>query len=360
MSCSKCNEIFDLKESASSIYFISDSDELNLKIIKFLISENYEIKNNQSLSYTDVSNAKKFFIQNRLEIKKVFSTLECEQIKVVIVSAENTMNFSSIIKAKSLQMYINLMEDEDFFHIVNNEALEFDFQVIYDVHNEEIFGYEALVRGINSDESIMFPHKLFAKSKRNGFDFKLDRLCREMALKAASQNNVRKKLFINFIPTSIYDPKFCLASTVQWAKELKFDPNNIIFEVVQAESVKDKPHLKNILNYYRSEGFEVALDNVGEENSELNMMIKLKPNFIKIDRNILQNIHNDSFKQSTYKALYSLAKENGVKVIAERVESKQELQKILELGVDYIQGYYVSMPKNKPEVYVKEISKKLF
>lgn len=360
MSCSKCNEEFVLKESHSRIYWMSGSDELNYKIKTFLESLKVTIEENQSLLYVEVENTKEFFIQNNDAIVKFFSYIERAEIKIFVAYPNEEFSFSSILKAKPLQIFINLIEDEDFFYIVNNESLMFEFQAIYDVHNEKIFGYEALVRGINKDGTTMHPTKLFSKSKRNGFDFKLDRLCREMALKAAAEKNIQKKLFINFIPTSIYDPKFCLFSTVRWSKHLNFDAKNVIFEVVQAESVKDKPHLKNILNYYRDEGFEVALDNVGEENSELNMMIKLKPNIIKVDRNILQNIHSDAFKQSTYKALYLLAKENGIKVLALKVESKQELQTILELGVDYVQGYYISRPKVDPELYVPELSKKVF
>jgi EAL domain-containing protein (putative c-di-GMP-specific phosphodiesterase class I) len=106
--------------------------------------------------------------------------------------------------------------------------------------------------------------------------------------------------------------------------------------------------LHNILKYYRDQGFSIALDDVGEGYSGLNMLISLKPDIIKVDRNIIMNIDKDEFKQSTYKALYNLAKEHGIKVLAEGVESTFEEQMIRSIGVDYMQGYLFGKPQAEP------------
>ena len=137
---------------------------------------------------------------------------------------------------------------------------------------------------MKEDGTLMYPDVLFTKSKRNDHNFKLDRLCRESALKTAATKKIAQKVFINFIPTSIYDPKFCLKSTEKWAKQLEFDPSQIVFEVVETEKVSDQNHLKKILEYYREKGFQIALDDVGEGYSSLNMLIELEPDIIKVDR----------------------------------------------------------------------------
>ncbi len=155
---------------------------------------------------------------------------------------------------------------------------------------KSIYAYEALVRGVKDDGTLMYPDILFRKSKANDQDFKLDRLCRETALKTAAAKKITQKLFINFIPTAIYDPEFCLAATEKWAKQLDFDPSQIIFEVVETELVEDQEHLKKILNYYRKKGYKIALDDVGEGYSSLNMLIELKPDIIKVDRNIIMEL----------------------------------------------------------------------
>lgn len=247
-----------------------------------------------------------------------------------------------------MQSYIRYLEDIEFFDIVEHASLTSHFQPIVDVRSSQIYAYEALIRGVKPDGSLMFPDQLFEKSTRNDMNFLLDRLCRESALKTAATKKIKQKVFINFIPTSIYDPEYCLQSTVKWANQLEFDPKNIVFEVVETEQVEDKEHLKKILEFYRAQGFGIALDDVGEGYSGLNNLIDIKPDIIKVDRNVIMNIDTDPMKQSVYKALYTLAKENGITVLAEGVETKEEFDVIEGIGVDLVQGYYFAKPQAEP------------
>ena len=348
MSCNKCNEVFELKPIASKIYFMSEIEELTQKCKLFIKKLGFDFNEYNGITYIEIENTQTFFNENIDAITNEFNELECQSIKLFIQEEGSDFNFQSILGAKQLQRYINLIEDREFFDIVNNQSFTSYFQPIIKASDRTIYGYEALIRGVKENGDLMFPDDLFKKSARNDLNFKLDRLCRESALKTAAVKKINQKVFINFIPTSIYDPEFCLSSTVKWAKQLEFDPKNIIFEVVETENVKDKEHLKNILSYYRDQGFKVALDDVGEGYAGLNMLISLKPNIIKVDREIIENIDKNEFKQSVYKALYTLAKENGIEVLAEGVETAFELEMIESIGVDYIQGYYFAKPAAEP------------
>lgn len=211
-----------------------------------------------------------------------------------------------------------------------------------------IYGYEALVRGVKEDGELMYPDELFSKSKRNDLTFKLDKLCRESALKTAATKKIKQKVFINFISTAIYDPAFCLASTQKWVNQLDFDPSQIVFEVVETEWVKDQKHLKSILEFYRAKGYKIALDDLGEGYSSLNMLIELQPDIIKVDRNIIDGIDTNELKQSVYRALYNIAREHNIEVLAEGVETAAELEMVKSIGVDYVQGYYYAKPSAEP------------
>ncbi|MDD2789701.1 MAG: EAL domain-containing protein [Sulfurimonas sp.] len=348
MSCNKCNEVFYLESCAAKIYWMSEFDELNSKSKIFIKNLGFEVQENGGVKYIEVDDTKIFFEENIDAILGAFNELERESIKIYVQNNGTDFNFLSVLGAKTLQRYVSLIEDKEFFDIINNKTLTSYFQPIINASDRSIYGYEALIRGVKENGELMFPDELFTKSTRNDLNFKLDRMCRESALKTAAVKRITQKVFINFIPTAIYDPEFCLSSTVKWAKQLEFDPKNIIFEVIETESVKDKEHLKKILTYYREQGFEIALDDVGEGYSSLNMLINLKPNIIKVDRNIIENIDKDELKQSTYKALYSLAKENGIKVLAEGVETSFEVEMIESIGVDYMQGYYFGRPQAEP------------
>lgn len=357
MNCNKCQEIFILKNGSGTIYVIGEVIELSKKFELFLKKCSLTYTYTNGLLSCDVDNVCEFFTQNMDLMKKNFSNLEQEAIKLFISDDENPFSFQSVLGAKSLKHYINRFEDEDFFDIVNNESLTAYFQPIVDIKHNEIYGYELLSRGVREDGSLMYPDILFEKSKRNDYNFKLDRLCRESALKTAATKKVSQKIFINFIPTSIYDPEFCLKSTEKWAKQLEFDPSQIVFEVVETESVEDQEHLKRILEFYRSQGFKIALDDVGEGYSGLNMLIELQPDIIKIDRKIITDIHQNKLKQSVYKALYNLSKEQNITVLAEGVETREELQTIQDIGADLVQGYYFAKPSSEP---IRKLDKNTF
>lgn len=348
MPCTRCSEVFMLKNESATLYWLSQSEELMKKIGQFfeILGLVYEYNNGAyQLKY---DNAKEFFISNCNAIEHHFNSLAQDDIMVYVSAEDEAFSFQSILKAKPLTRYVNLVRDSEFFDILNNESLTSYFQPIIAANDRSIYGYEALIRGVKSTGELMYPDELFSKSARNDCNFLLDRLCRESALKTAAVKKIHQHVFINFLPTSIYDPEFCLKSTIKWANQLEFDPKNIVFEVVETESAKDQEHLKSILTYYRNQGYKIALDDVGEGYSNLNILIDLHPDIIKIDRNIIRDIHKDSFKQSVYKALSTVARDNGIDILAEGVETPYELEVIEDLGVDYMQGYYFCKPQAEP------------
>lgn len=348
MNCEKCQNNFNVDSKISNLYAMSEYDELVEKYSDLLQKLNINFELLDGIIKIHNINPKEFFSFNLDAFNNYFNEYEKKDIKVFLENENNKFTYHSILKAKPLIRYLSFFNDKDFFEIIENESLTSYFQPIVDIKHENIYGYETLVRGVKNDGSLMYPDELFSKSKINDYTFKLDRLCRESALKTAATKKVNQKVFINFIPTSIYDPEYCLQSTLKWANQLEFDYSNIVFEVVETEKVKNQEHLKNILKYYREKGFKIALDDVGEGYSSLNMLIDLRPDIIKIDRNIITNIDKDELKQSVYKALYNLSKDNGIEVLAEGVETKYELDVIKSIGVDYLQGYYFAKPNAEP------------
>lgn len=343
MTC-KCKDIFYISEKKSKIHFITQINELVIKSSNLLKNLGFEVFKIDGIVTIQEENPKLFFEENFDFFNTNFNDLEKEEIKVFIENEDNQLCLGTIFFAKPMNRYLHFIEDRNFFDIIENSSLTAHFQPIIDINTNKIFAYEALTRGVLPNGELMYPDQLFTKSTRNDMNFTLDRMCRETALKTTAVKKIDAKVFINFIPTSIYDPEFCLASTVKWAKQLEFDPKNIVFEVVETQNVKDKEHLKTILNYYRKKGFLIALDDVGEGYSSLNMIIDIKPDIIKVDRNIIENIDKDTMKQSIYKALKTICTENGIKLLAEGVETPYELEKIKEIGVDYAQGYYFAKP----------------
>lgn len=214
-------------------------------------------------------------------------------------------------------------------------------------NRKEIYAYEVLSRFSRDDGSLIYPNEIFTAAKTRGRLYALDRLCRMAAVKYAAV--LKKKTFINFIPTSIYSPEYCLQSTVKLAKLLQIDPNQFVFEVVESEQVDDIEHLKSILNYYNEKGFQYALDDVGDGYNTLEMLTDIKPHYMKLDMKYVQGVKNDREKQHTAKQFLKKALEIGATPLAEGIETEEDFEWLKQIGYELFQGYLFGKPSVEPQ-----------
>ncbi|MGK7377128.1 EAL domain-containing protein [Planococcus sp. 1R117A] len=230
--------------------------------------------------------------------------------------------------------------------VIQKELITCHYQPIVDATGK-IFAYEMLARFQNEDGSVIYPNEIFPAAKNRGRLYALDRVCRMTAVKyAAALKDV--KAFINFIPTSIYSPEFCLRSTTLLANQLGVNPEQLVFEVVETEKVEDLEHLKTILAYYKEKGFEYALDDVGEGYSTIEMLADLKPNYMKLDMQYVQGVSNDAAKQKIALQFLEKALEVGSVPLAEGIEERADFDWLKQQGYQLFQGYYFGKPAASP------------
>lgn len=241
--------------------------------------------------------------------------------------------------------------------VIRNKQVICYSQPIVDAQ-QRIFGYEVLARFRNADGTMLYPNEVFHAAKLRGRLYALDRLCRLTAVRYAAV--LQKRTFINFIPTSIYAPKFCLQSTVTLAKQLNIDPKQFVFEVVESEYVEDIEHLKNILKYYHEKGFAYALDDVGEGFSTIDLLVELKPNYMKLDKKYVQGVSNDIVKQRVAIKFFLKACEIGAVPLAEGIEEYADFLWLKKIGYELFQGYYFAKPTEEPTRFIDVVEKPLF
>ncbi|MGA4517649.1 EAL domain-containing protein [Solibacillus silvestris] len=230
--------------------------------------------------------------------------------------------------------------------VIHRNAVVSYSQPIVNSRNE-IYAYEVLSRFTREDGSLIFPNEIFAAAKTRGRLYALDRLCRMAAVKYAAV--LKKKTFINFIPTSIYSPEYCLQSTVKLANLLEIDPNQFVFEVVESEQVDDINHLKSILDYYNKKGFQYALDDVGEGYNTLEMLGDIKPHYMKLDMKYVQGVNTDFEKQNTARQFLKKALEIGATPLAEGIETQEDFEWLKQIGYKLFQGYLFGKPSIEPQ-----------
>ncbi|MBD7909653.1 EAL domain-containing protein [Sporosarcina gallistercoris] len=230
--------------------------------------------------------------------------------------------------------------------LIQQERVISYYQPIVDTECS-IYGYELLARFHSPEGQMIYPDEAFAAARARGRLYALDRLCRITAVRHAAPL-INQKAFINFVPTSIYSPEFCLQSTVAVANQFNIDPYQLVFEVVETDQVEDVEHLKTILRYYREKGFHYALDDVGEGYSTVELLSDLQPHYMKLDRSFVDGVALDPNKQEKAKMFLTKAKESGSVPLAEGIEQEEDFKWLKERGYQLFQGYFFGKPAPSP------------
>jgi len=275
--------------------------------------------------------------------------LEQEGLSVLFLKAGQAYTFKTALETRTLRQWLDLDEARDLGALIEEARVETWFHPIWDVATETLFGWECLLRGVEADGARVPPGVLFSQARKVGMTFPLDRLARLTALQTAHDRGIDEVLFINFIPTAIYDPVFCLRTTVDLAEALGIPNDRIVFEVVETEQVEDDRHLKAIVDFYKDRGFRVALDDVGSGYSSLNLLASLRPDILKVDLAIVRGIDADPVKQSVFRALAGVAAETGARLLAEGVETPEELAYVAGAGAHLVQGFLWGPPRSDPD-----------
>ena len=230
--------------------------------------------------------------------------------------------------------------------IIEKEQVCTFFQPIVSLKTESIFAYEALVRGIrNNSNQLITPCELFERADKETVSVQFDCLCRKKALENFSSfhRTSSAMMFMN-INTSVIgsnDSEKPHISTI--TRQMGFDPQNIGLELIESRS-QSSEELIDFVNHYRDSGFLIVIDDFGTEHSNLDRLIQIHPDIIKIDRSIISQIESDPYRQSILKSIHSLAEMTGSLCLAEGVETIEEIKTCHLLGVDLFQGFAIASP----------------
>jgi EAL domain-containing protein (putative c-di-GMP-specific phosphodiesterase class I) len=232
---------------------------------------------------------------------------------------------------------------EKIQELIIKESIRTLYQPIVSLSDSVIIGYEALSRGPEGTE-FENPYLLFDSAAEAELLFELDRLCRKKALINASSIKPGHRLFINCFPTAVHDPEFRDVYLKSFLNGVMIRPVNIVLEVTEREAIENYELFKEAASYYSGLGFSIAVDDTGTGYSGLETLFELKPDFIKIDISIVRNIDKNKVKQELAKALIAISKELNSSVIAEGIETEEELYNLRGIGVDIGQGFLFAKP----------------
>lgn len=215
------------------------------------------------------------------------------------------------------------------------------FQPIVDMADQRVWGYEALVRGANGESAFSILSQV-----NDDIRYRFDQASRVMAIETAGAlfEGRDLRLSINFMPNAVYEPSACIQKSLAAARQAHFPHRNLMFEFTENEKMTDPAHVQKIVDAYRKFGFLTALDDFGAGYAGLGLLARWQPDLIKIDMELLRDVHLSRAKQAIIAGIVGIARTLDIQVLAEGVENEQELVVLRAAGISLFQGYYFAKP----------------
>lgn len=234
-------------------------------------------------------------------------------------------------------------QENDLKRIIFQNSLHTVFQPIVSLPSEKTVAFEALTRG-PAETEYESPDFLFTLSRRSGLILDLDLLCRNLAFANARSLPGDTLLFVNVLAHTMAHHNFLDDRFMEILREAGLSPSRIVFEINEKYPIADYRVFRSNLDSIRKHGFRIAVDDAGEGYSNFRTLFETRPDFIKLDQSLVQHLHDDPIREKVVNVLMDIGKELGSEIIAEGVETKQELDKVLAIGAQYAQGFYFSKP----------------
>lgn len=229
---------------------------------------------------------------------------------------------------------------------VAEEELNAVFQPVLDLRTGAYMGFEGLIRG-PAGSALHTPGALFGLARSLGLTLALERACGRVILHAFARLRLPGKLFLNVSPSSLDDPQL-RNETRALLDRLGLSPQAIVIEVTENEHVMNFAELKGALAHYRQQGYQVAIDDLGDGFSNLRLWTELRPEFVKIDRHFIQGISEDNLKLRMVRAIHEIADGCGAVLIAEGIETEADFITVRDLGLAGGQGFFIDPPAASP------------
>lgn len=347
MDCSNCS-IAKPIEDQGTLLFISPQIHLLDKCIQAFTEEQQEQRKpnmeGEKHILSTIYTSRELLLEG---LKRVNDTLtETEQLDIHMGIGSDSFNAAS--QPIPLNHFFARIKHHSLVSMVTDGLFSSHMQPIVDIQSRQVIGYEFLLRPAEG-QARFNPYELFTVAQQTGLHSFLDRAARISAIETSARHLPQGiKRFVNFLPSSIYNPNYCLSHTFKAIEKNHLDPQDFVFEVVETERIEDIGHLKKIFAVYQEHGMKVALDDVGSGFATLEVLPELMPDFVKIDRGLVDMCDTDEHKQQTISNIVSCSHQFGATVLAEGMERKEEWDFCRSLGIDLAQGYLLGKPSAAP------------
>jgi len=235
---------------------------------------------------------------------------------------------------EKIELYEGLKE------IISEKQLKACFQPLCRLSDGGIMGYEALIRGPQGS-ALERPDALFAVSHQNDMDVELESLCLETIFGKLPRAVAASRLFVNASATLLRHPIFLNARNLTAINKSHPD---VVIEISEKEVVGDYSTFRSILDVLRGAGLKIAIDDAGSGYSGLETILYLRPAYIKVADSLVRNLEADPIKREIITSLAAIGRRVNATLIAEGIEREEEHRALIDLDIEYGQGFLLGRP----------------
>lgn len=306
----------------------------------------------------------------RFEWKESFASIRCSMGVVIVTDEVNDV--ATLMSSADVACYsakdmgrnqIHLYKDSDaslrheemkwvsrISSAVEEDRLELFFQPIIGIGDKNGASrghYELLLRMRDENGELVSPDQFIPAAERYNLMSTLDRWVIREALASladkSSDKEARYTLAINLSGTSLSEDRF-LGDVIRELQKQKLPNGAICFEITETAAISNLARVVHFMQSLKALGCKFSLDDFGSGLSSFTYLKNLPVDYLKIDGQFISNVADDSVDESMVKAISEVGQAMGIETIAERVETKQVLEKLGALGVEFAQGYYIARP----------------
>jgi EAL domain-containing protein (putative c-di-GMP-specific phosphodiesterase class I) len=240
---------------------------------------------------------------------------------------------------------------EELLEIIHNRRIWTAFQPIVEIEGRRVMGHEALARGPRGTE-LEPPLSLFGLAARLGLVEELERSCRTQTFVDWDVFGETGRLFINTVPATVRDPSF-LGRGIIDALGRNLAPRLVTLEITERQVIENLNLYREAMHTFIEMGFTFAIDDLGAGYSGLETLVNLGASYLKIDMGLVRDVHQKQISQQVVRAIADMGSAVGATVIAEGIQTREEADALLGLGVRFGQGYLFGRPIDAQSVRSK-------
>ena len=274
---------------------------------------------------------------------------DLDMVRCSIYPSQVQPSVGDLMHSQTLRQLIDRVEGQWLEDLLISGRLITYFQPI--VRTDDpccVFAHECLIRGQEENGDLIPPPKLFATARATDRIARLDHASRMSAIETAVKKQVSSRIFINFHPRFLDESGKYLYSTFAAIFRSEIPTDRFVFEVVESDEITDVSGLMRTVDYCREAGCQIALDDVGTGYNSLYLMSAIKPDFIKLDRDIIRDAHSDPYKGRIAATLLELANELNIDTVVEGIEDEASWRWALDNHAAYGQGFFFARPNPEP------------